>query len=196
VHPIRLWLARSTRWTLSSLFVLAATAWLPGRASAETFYADLDRDGRSDIVTIQTVPTPALRVWLSGSDSSMLLPTRRPITHVTASDIDGDGHIDLIASDTSARVHVWHRTSRGRLRTTRPHHAPRDPGVSRSRTVNTAPGDVPGAVLDEGSSTPVDATHPAWQASLDVSGLTVAGSSRIVASHSSRPLRPRGPPLG
>src|SRR5437773_1913249 len=83
--------ARSTRWMLAGLFVIAALAWLPGRASAETIYADLDRDGRSDIITIQTVPTPGLRVWLSGSNSSLLLPTRRPITHVTASDIDGDG---------------------------------------------------------------------------------------------------------
>ena len=42
------------------LFVLAALTWLPGLASADTFYADLDRDGRPDIITIQVIPTPGL----------------------------------------------------------------------------------------------------------------------------------------
>jgi hypothetical protein len=189
-------LTRSTRCILRALFVLAALVWLPARASAETFYADLDRDGRSDIITIQTVPTPGLRVWLSGSNSSLLLPTRRPITHVTVSDIDGDGHIDLIAADSSARVHVWHRTHRGRLRPMHPRDPPRDPDVSRGVLLNTAPGDLPSAVLDEGSSAPVDATRPARHTSLNATGLAIVASSRPFDSHGARPPQPRGPPLG
>ncbi len=196
VPSIRPLTARSTRWILSGLFVLAALASLPGRALAETFYADLDRDGQRDIITIQVVPVPALRVWLSGSNSSLLLPTRRPIAHVAASDIDGDGHIDLIASDTSSRVHVWHRTHRGGLRPTRPRHVPRTSGVSRSQTLGNPSGDLPGAVLDEGTSTPVDASHPAGPALLDALRLTIAASSLATASFNSCPPQPRGPPLG
>ena len=184
------------RWILQALFVAGALTWLPNIAAADTFYADLDRDGVRDVITIQTVPVPGLRVWLSASNRSLVLPTRRPILGVTTSDIDGDGHIELIASDTSARVHVWHRTSRGGLRPTRPRHAPQASSLSHSGRVSSAPDEPSGAVLDEGSSAPpVDATHPARFPALDVSRALVAAPNTPTTPYNGRPKHARGPPV-
>jgi len=184
------------RWIHLGLLVAAALLWLPARAAANTVYADLDKDGRPDIITIVTVPKPGLRVWLSGSNRSLLLLTRRPITHVTVSDVDGDGHVDLIASDESANVHVWHPTSRGRLRATRPRAPPRDPGVSGNQGIHTASNDLPSAVLDEGASAPVDTTHRARTASPDAPGAALTASNSTADTHRARPTQPRAPPLG
>src|SRR5713101_601817 len=91
-----------------ALMAFGLLATFAAEAQAGDFYADLDRDGVRDVVSIQ--PSSGLVVWLSGTKSLLNLPTRRPIMRVTAADIDGDGRIELVASDTAARLHVWHGT--------------------------------------------------------------------------------------
>jgi hypothetical protein len=185
------------RWVLVSTLVLIGLAALPGRAAAKTFYADLDHDGIRDVVTIQMLPATGLRVWLSGSNRYLLLPTQRPIVAVKALAIDDEGGIDLIASDTSARVHVWHRSVKGGLRP-RSRHGPRAPaGVSRSGRVTNAPDDAPIAVVDDSpTSSPIDAAHPAGLSTLNVSSADFGAASLASSLSDASPPKPRGPPLG
>ena len=190
-------LVRCAGLPVSALAFVAALAFSPTRAwAADPLYVDLDRDGIRDVITIQSVPTNGLRVWLSGSGRSLLLPTRRPIASVAFGDLNGDGHLQLIAADTSAHVHVWHRTGTGGLRPTRPKHGPRPTGVSRSGNVRSAGDDAPGAVIDEGPGAPVDSSHPAGLVPLDASGAAPHAFHQFAAPHNTRPPQPRGPPLG
>ena len=175
---------------------LVAVGLLPGvaaRAQAGDFYADLDRDGVRDVISIQ--PSSGLVVWLSGSKSVLKLPTHRPIMRVTAADIDGDGRIELVASDTAARLHVWHQTRGGKLRPTRPRHVPVSPGLTSNRRVHQAPDDASTAAIDEGpAAPPSDAPHPARLPSLDVFGHILALPRIAFRSLDVVPHQPRAPP--
>jgi hypothetical protein len=133
--------------------VSLAGIWAPPAAAAAELYADLDHDGVGDVVSIQSAPRPGLRIWLSQSNSTLILRTRRPITHIAATDIDGDGRIDIVASDSAARVTVWRRTNRGSLRVMHPRRATRPDTMSGSRRVHGAGDDAPVAALDDGGPT-------------------------------------------
>jgi len=185
---------RLLRWTLAAVVSLAGI-WAPRAAAAAEFYADLDYDGVRDVVSIQTVPRTGLRVWLSKSNSTLILRTRRVITHIAASDIDGDGRIDLVASDSAARVTVWHRTNRGHLRVTHPRRVTRPDTMSRSRRVHGAGDEAPVAALDDsGPTAPFGGrdTHGTPLAFLDeILPPTPAPGSAINA----QPRASRGPPF-
>ena len=148
--------------TLSGLFALLLLAFSPAAAHADEVVVDFDHDGIRDIVTIPQAPARGLLVWLSGSNKFFRLATRRPIMRVVARDIDGDGQVDLVAADASARMHVWHRTTHGKLRAARPHRAPPSAGPRHSRTFDqSSDTDVP-AIGDEApTDLDGDTIHPA-----------------------------------
>jgi hypothetical protein len=179
---------------LIAALLFAAGASAPRIAAASELYTDIDRDGISDVVSIQSVPSTGLRVWLSKSNVTFVLPTRRPITHVAASDLDGDGHIDLIAADSAAKVHVWHRTPRGHLRPTRPRRSPWRDAISTSR-VGRGCDDGPGPALDDGSSTAaVTDLGPARHSNRAISKATPTAAAAPVSTGARLPRDPRGPP--
>jgi hypothetical protein len=118
----------------------------PGLARADTVYTDIDRDGHRDVLSFSIASRSTLQVWLSSTQTLKQLRISRPILKVGAFDLDGDGHPEIVASDTSAKVHIWRQTKDGRLRRVKPHHSsPLLPGVSTkgvSRPVTEA-ADIP-----------------------------------------------------
>lgn len=186
---------RRGQWLSTLLFALAALVPAPGLAGA--LYADLDRDGVRDEVTIQNGPRTGLRVWLSGSRSALILPTRHPVLGIAASDVDGDGDLDLIASDTSAKLHVWHTSHRGGLRRTRPHRRPSAAGIWNSSGVTPGSDQPTNAALPNGGSVPTaDHSHPESLVPGHRTGRVHAAAGHRVASGHAHPSRPRGPPFG
>jgi hypothetical protein len=188
------WL-RPARYALRGLFALGFVALAPFTAQAADFYADLDRDGVRDVVTVQGMPSTGLVVWLSGSKSVLLLHTRRPIVHITAADIDGDGRLDLVASDTAAKVHVWHRTIGGKLRPTRPRRAPLASHVGHTSALQRAPDDPVTAVVDDApSGPPCDTSHPAQAPALNLYDTIVSAPGPARVGPQDQPHQPRAPP--
>jgi FG-GAP-like repeat len=186
--------ARQFQSVIATLLAAAVLVVLPARASADPFYADLDRDGIRDIVTIQRSPASGLQVWLSASGRQIHLPTRRPVLRVTVSDIDGDGHLDLIAADASA-VHVWHRTSHGNLRRMRPRRPPLAPAVSQPTGIAQDPGERSAAVVTNGFFGPeADAADPGQLPALDCADAVPVPSHRPAGAETARLIHPRGPP--
>jgi hypothetical protein len=175
--------------------VSLAGIWAPRAAAADELYADLDHDGVRDVVSVQSVPRTGLLVWLSKSNSTLILRTRRLITHIAASDIDGDGRIDLVASDSAARVTVWHRTNRGHLRVTHPRRTIRPDTMSGSGRLHGAGDEAPVAALDDASPT-------APLASRDADGIPLSFLDKILpptaapgSTINAQPPDSRGPPF-
>jgi hypothetical protein len=182
------------RWMAVLGVVFAAFAGRPSRAAAEVYYADIDHDGIRDVVTVQTTPEPALKVWLSRTNTTLILPTKQQILAIAALDLTGDGRLQLVASDTSAKVHVWHESRSGGLRRTRPRRQSPAAGVSGSGQFDIPRDQSAGAIISDGSSAlddgrPLPAVGADW--SIQASSLPDAPlNSKHVA-----PSKPRGPPL-
>jgi hypothetical protein len=182
-------LRRTVVVCLMLLGLLAAAA----QARAADFYVDLDRDGVRDMIRIESAS--GLLVWLSQSKVVLKLPTRRPILRVAAGDVDGDGHIELLAADTAAKLHVWHRTRGGKLRPTLPRHAPVLPGFTSNRRVHQTSSDPSSAATDDDPVTsPLDAPHPARLPSFDTSSTLTTARDLPSGSLRLPPHQPRAPP--
>jgi hypothetical protein len=104
------------------ILLLAATslAGLPRAAAAGQVYADLDRDGVRDTVSVEPAHHLSVTVWLSTTRRVRMLRTTTPIISVATFDLDGDGRPDIVATDSSATLHVWRITPHGFLRTVHP----------------------------------------------------------------------------
>ncbi len=101
---------------LAGRVALAATFLaVPGVARAQTIFADVDRDGIRDVLSVSNTSRSILQVWFSATQTFRKLHTPRPIFRVAAMDVDGDGRPEIVASDTSARLHVWRQGKSGRL---------------------------------------------------------------------------------
>jgi len=180
--------------TFSGLVALALLMCAPVAARADDFFADLDRDGVRDIVTIPKAPERGLWVWLSSSKRLLRLPTRRPIMGVTTRDLDGDGRLDLVAADTASIVHVWHRTAPGHLKVTRRRHALPSQGSAHPRRLDRASDSGTPAIAPSASSdVTCDTDHPAAPTP-DGWGLVVDATLAPAGSHAGPPHDPRGPP--
>src|SRR5262245_21453909 len=182
---------RLRRAVVACLMFLGLVA-MAGEARAAEFYADLDRDGLRDMIRIE--PASGLLVWLSQSKVVLKLPTRRPILRVAAGDVDGDGRVELLAADSAAKLHVWHRTRGGKLRPTRPRHAPVRTGFTSNRRVHQPSTDPSSAAIDEDPVTwPLDAPLPRLP-SLDTSATIPAARDLPSGSLRLPPHQPRAPP--
>ncbi len=82
---------------------------------------DVDSDGRVDIVFSVQRQSSGIRVWLN-QDGRRFAPGRSPIDinryeGVAAGDINGDGHIDIVAANASSEAHggiqLWLGNGRG-----------------------------------------------------------------------------------
>src|SRR5262245_32117847 len=67
-------------------------------ASGLTVVADFDGDGRRDRAVLERVESRVLRVWLSASRSTSVVHSKTPLLNIAATDLDGDGRHELIAS--------------------------------------------------------------------------------------------------
>jgi hypothetical protein len=103
--------------------VSAALLWQPATALADPVYADFDRDGKGDIVSVVPGSRSTLQVWLSATQTLRHLQLPRPVLRIGAFDLDGDGRPEIVASDTDAGLHIWRRTKNGHLKRVRPHPA-------------------------------------------------------------------------
>ncbi|HKW03307.1 MAG TPA: VCBS repeat-containing protein, partial [Vicinamibacterales bacterium] len=88
---------------LSWAAVSAALFFQPATALADAVYADFDRDGKRDVVSIVPGSKSTLQVWLSATQTLRHLRLSRPVLRVVALDLDGDGRPEIVASDTDAR---------------------------------------------------------------------------------------------
>lgn len=69
--------------------------------------ADFDGDGRHDCVTLDQRDPSLLRVWLSATNSTLLIRSEAPVLDIAATDLDGDRRAELIARDDSAALRIW-----------------------------------------------------------------------------------------
>lgn len=93
---------------------------LPRVAAAGDLLADLDRDGVTDVVSIDPASASLLHVWLSTTQTERELNTTRPVYRMVAVDLDGDGRPELVVTDTHATLHIWRHAGNGRLRQVHP----------------------------------------------------------------------------
>ena len=99
---------------------------LDGDATRESSFkaitlGDLDADGRLDIVVFSLAGSsgePSLNVWRGKGDGTFEHPVRYHapfITEMALADVDGDGKLDVVASDPQS-VTVYRGLGDGRLR--------------------------------------------------------------------------------
>ena len=102
---------RLPAWNCGRAFWLVcacALLWPRLAAAGEPALAvDFDGDGRHDRVTLDQQQPSLLHIWLSASNTSQVLHSRRPLLRVAATDLDGDHHPELIARDSESKIHVW-----------------------------------------------------------------------------------------
>lgn len=125
------------------LFVCAVALLLvPRIGSAEAVVqTDFDGDGQRDQVKLDRGQPKILQVWLSGTGTTDVIRTRRPVLRVIAADLDGDHRPELIARDTSASLHVWKRDARKGFKSYRPRRSlPKARIVSKGKTIGGDPG--------------------------------------------------------
>jgi hypothetical protein len=142
----RLGIGRLAGWVALVASVLA----VPGIAGAETVFADVDRDGIRDVLSVLGASRSTLQVWISSTQQFRKLHTTRPIYRVAAVDVDGDGRPEIVASDTSAKLHIWRQGKNGRLHRVRARRsapfrfatAPSVEGSTDSADVPSGGGDV------------------------------------------------------
>jgi hypothetical protein len=112
----RLGIGRLVGWVALAASILA----VPGVAAAETVFADVDRDGIRDVLSVLGTSRSTLQVWISSTQQFRKLHTTRPIYRVVAVDVDGDGRPEIVASDTSAKLHIWRQGKNGLRRSSLP----------------------------------------------------------------------------
>lgn len=109
-----------------------------GRANAAgRVIADFDGDGRGDRVTLDAADARIVRIWFSATRTTEIIRSRQPIRDITAVDLNGDRHPELVASNRSHGLQVWVKAHTGfrHYRRRRP-VAPRDIASPERRHVN------------------------------------------------------------
>ena len=123
-------------------------------ASGLTVIADFDGDGRHDRAELERRESSLLRVWLSTSHSTSVVRSSSPLLTIAASDLDGDGRHELIASGALGRLHVWTKRRHGFVPLRPKHEASRASSGQAPRTVTDRSRDTSGAEQQTGRTTP------------------------------------------
>jgi hypothetical protein len=180
--------------------VLAAIASLllcseASAAAAHLLTADFDGDGRHDRVTLDQRDPSLLRVWLSTTDSTLLIHSGAPLVGIAATDLDGDHRAELIARSDSAALQVWTNTYTG-FRRFRPRHtAQASSVVTHHHRIDDGPADETSELSSENSSLLALSLSPLPRAPAEVKRdplrLTSASSAPVLPG---APFAPRPPP--
>lgn len=91
-------------------------------AAAPPDAADLDGDGRSDVITLDRTQPSTVRVWLTRTSTAAVIHTRRPIVRIIAADLDGDRRPELIVRDIFSALHIWKQDPRSGFAPHAPKH--------------------------------------------------------------------------
>ena len=158
--------------------------------------ADFDGDGRHDCATLDPREPSLLRVWLSATNSTLLIRSNAPLVDIAATDLDGDRRAELIARDNSAALRVWTHKRAG-FHTFRPQRS-QQPGlaVTHHRRVD----DGPAGETSEFSSVSTSllalllSPTPRAPATVERSNLRLAPHLSVSVLLES-PFAPRPPPL-
>ena len=166
-------------------------------ASGLTVVADFDGDGRHDRVELARGESSLLHVWLSTSHSTSVFRSSSPLLTIAASDLDGDGRYELIASGAFGRLHVWTKRRHGFVPLHPKHETAGASSGQVPRRVTDRSRDTSGAELPTGRTTP-SLTLTEWY-SPPPFVLACAPTARVIAL-CSRPdllarLGSRPPPL-
>jgi hypothetical protein len=84
-------------------------------ASADMWFHDFDGDGYEDLIANQIFSSTVTRYWNPGGDMSQAWEPEIIISGLTSpsdmwlTDMDDDGHIDVVSADHTAHRGVWHR---------------------------------------------------------------------------------------
>jgi hypothetical protein len=114
-------------------FLFATRAHAAGRV-----IADFDGDGRGDHVTLDAVDARVVRIWFSSTRTTEIIRSPQPLRDITAVDLNGDRHPELVASNRSHGLQVWVRAHAGfrRYAHKRKPPLPRDLSYPERRRVN------------------------------------------------------------
>lgn len=120
MHRSACTLGRALCYAFFSALLLVA----PANASDAVVAADFDGDGHGDHAVISSDQPTVLRVWLSATGTTELVRSAQPLLRITAADLDGDHHAEIIATDGSPLIKIWTK-QRARFRSFRPKQLPR-----------------------------------------------------------------------
>jgi hypothetical protein len=160
-------------------------------------FVDLDADGRRDRVTLDVRHPWIVRVWLSATRSTHFIRSTQPLRAIAVVDLNGDRHLELIASGRSRGLQVWTKAPSGFVkyrRRARP-PTPRDVGGAGRHRVDDDSGGLPPGIAA------AKVTLAAVITSLDRRAVTPDGGRSGASQPGSRrstfdltPLSPRPPP--
>jgi hypothetical protein len=106
----------STRFFITLAF-LAALCLGAVRPAAAAVRADVDRDGRIDVLRLER---STVTIALSGAAKRLILPSIDSLTKLAVSDVDGDGDLDIVGLSEHHGVLFWRNTGLGRFIAARP----------------------------------------------------------------------------
>jgi hypothetical protein len=150
-----------------------------------------DPSGRPQIAFNADNSTPTGR--LPASIAAVELTPGRLLTAIVAADIDADGDLDVVASDSALELHVWvndgagHFTRRDPIQSTSWHPLPADPAVD-GRAVS-----IESFTQSNPPSVGADWRLTAW--SLDASTFSLTRLAAAPSADHQSTRVPRAPPL-
>ena len=165
--------------------------------AAARVVADFDGDGRGDRVTLDATDARVVRIWFSATRTIEIIRSPQPIRDITAVDLNGDRHPELIASNRSHGLQVWVKSHAGfRHYRRKAPAAPRGVGYPERRRVNDDAAQDAAAIDGAKPVPPLLAVGPHRRSLLrpirgDSPDVTYAARSALPDS----PFAPRPPPI-
>ena len=109
MHRISLTLRHAVQLACVCALLVAPRAEASGRA----VLADFDGDGHGDRASLDARDPSIVRIWFSATRTTQIIRSTQPLRGITAVDLNGDRHPELIASNRSHGVQVWMKAHAG-----------------------------------------------------------------------------------